>query len=188
MLPRADPSPDSLSPTLEAIVTRYSAKVRWVARDCRLEPDEVDELFQAVRIKLWRLIERGERIAAEKPSYVQQTVMSAAVDLIRKRRSTEVPSSERRHAAAAEPVSPRDAGPDRTAERADLAERIGRALAELSETRRVVLRLYLAGYQIEEMARRLGWTEPKARNLLYRGLAELRQRLRLLGVTPEGDP
>jgi DNA-directed RNA polymerase specialized sigma24 family protein len=74
---------DTLSATLEAIVARYAAKVRWVARDCRLDPGEVGDLVQDLRIRLWRVIERGERIASEKPSYVHRMVMSAAVDLIR---------------------------------------------------------------------------------------------------------
>jgi hypothetical protein len=31
----------------------------------------------------------------------------------------------------------------------------------------------------------MGWTEAKARNLLYRGLADLRHRLEDAGVSPE---
>jgi RNA polymerase sigma-70 factor (ECF subfamily) len=193
MVPRVDPPAtpgDTLSATLDAIVARYAAKVRWVARDCRLDADEVDDLVQDLRIRLWRVIERGERIASEKPSYVHRMVMSAAVDLIRRRRGTEGSGGSGQgtgRSAAAEPAAPADSRPDRAAESADVVERVNRAIGELSDTRRPVVRMYLAGYQIEEMARRLGWTEPKARNLLYRGLAELRQRLTLLGVEPEGE-
>ncbi|MGH9199086.1 MAG: hypothetical protein ACRD1T_25575, partial [Acidimicrobiia bacterium] len=39
----------------------------------------------------------------------------------------------------------------------------------------------------QEIADLLGWSEPKARNLLYRGLKELRSRLRLLGIEYELD-
>jgi RNA polymerase sigma-70 factor (ECF subfamily) len=175
---------DQLSAAIEAIVARYAEKIRWIGRDCRLAPDEAEELLQDVRIRLWRVLERGERIAAEKPSYVHRTVMSAAVDLIRRRRDREIstPEIERPHTPPAPGPSPY-----RAAENADLAERISRALAELSETRRPVLRMYLAGYQIEEIAARLGWTEPKTRNLLYRGLEELRGRLVLLGVGGRDD-
>jgi hypothetical protein len=33
----------------------------------------------------------------------------------------------------------------------------------------------------------MGWTEPKTRNLLYRGLADLRERLTSMGIGPEVD-
>ena len=39
---------------------------------------------------------------------------------------------------------------------------------------RETARLYLQGYGSAEIARLTGWTEPRARNLLYRGLADLR--------------
>ena len=45
--------------------------------------------------------------------------------------------------------------------------------------------MYLAGYDREEIAELFGWTEAKTRNLLYRGLADLRARLADAGLTPE---
>ena len=37
--------------------------------------------------------------------------------------------------------------------------------------------MHLAGYSREEIAQLMGWSEAKTRNLLYRGLAELREQL-----------
>ncbi len=45
--------------------------------------------------------------------------------------------------------------------------------------------MYLAGYERREIADLLGWTEAKTRNLLYRGLADLRETLTTRGVRPE---
>jgi RNA polymerase sigma-70 factor (ECF subfamily) len=45
--------------------------------------------------------------------------------------------------------------------------------------------MYLAGYNSTEIGALMGWTEAKARNLLYRGLAELRERLAEVGLAPE---
>jgi RNA polymerase sigma-70 factor (ECF subfamily) len=42
--------------------------------------------------------------------------------------------------------------------------------------------MHLLGHPREEIARVMGWTEAKTRNLLYRGLAELRERLQAEGV------
>ena len=70
---------------------------------------------------------------------------------------------------------------------AELAEQIGEAVGRLADSRRSVVRMYLAGYGREEIADLLGWTEAKTRNLLYRGLADLRERLTSMGIGPEVD-
>lgn len=59
-------------------------------------------------------------------------------------------------------------------------------LERITPTRAPVARLYLAGYDRHEIARLMGWTEAKTRNLLYRGLADLRAELRKMGVDPGG--
>ena len=45
--------------------------------------------------------------------------------------------------------------------------------------------MYLAGYSGEEVTKMMGWSEAKTRNLLYRGLADLRERLKEMGITWE---
>ncbi len=45
--------------------------------------------------------------------------------------------------------------------------------------------MYLAGYSREEVAKVMGWSEAKTRNLLYRGLADLREQLKEMGITWE---
>jgi RNA polymerase sigma-70 factor (ECF subfamily) len=47
--------------------------------------------------------------------------------------------------------------------------------------------MHLAGYERHEIAELLGWTEAKTRNLLYRGLADLRQVLDSWGIGPGGN-
>jgi DNA-directed RNA polymerase specialized sigma24 family protein len=42
--------------------------------------------------------------------------------------------------------------------------------------------MHLQGYPREEIAELMGWTEAKTRNLLYRGLADLRDRLTEQGI------
>ena len=44
--------------------------------------------------------------------------------------------------------------------------------------------MHLVGYIRKEIARLMGWTEAKTRNLLYRGLGDLRQELKGRGVSP----
>ena len=67
-----------------------------------------------------------------------------------------------------------------------MVSQILEAVAGLPEARRVPVRMHLAGYSRNEIAAALGWSEPKTRNLIYRGLADLRERLLARGIGPEG--
>ena len=67
----------------------------------------------------------------------------------------------------------------------DLVAALDRALALLVSSRRAVVRMHLAGYPREEIADLMGWSESKTRNLLYRGLDDLRERLATMGIGPE---
>jgi RNA polymerase sigma-70 factor (ECF subfamily) len=64
----------------------------------------------------------------------------------------------------------------------ELAGQIERALQTMQPSRRPVVRMHLMGHTREEIAKLLGWSEAKTRNLLYRGLADLRERLLAEGV------
>jgi RNA polymerase sigma factor (sigma-70 family) len=109
--------------------------------------------------------------------------MSATLDLIRRRRAR--PEEDLEAAESADsPETPAAAGPDALYEQSELGERIDRAVDELDEPRNVVVRLHLSGYHREEIAQLLGWTEPKVRNLLYRGLEDLRASLIERGIGP----
>ncbi len=67
------------------------------------------------------------------------------------------------------------------------AARILAAVEDMPQARRTAVKLYLAGYRREEIARMLQWSEARTRNLIYRGLDELRDRLTALGLAPEGS-
>ena len=69
-------------------------------------------------------------------------------------------------------------------EAVELGRTVDRAMEDLHVTRRAVVRMYLAGYEREEIAALMGWSEAKTRNLLYRGLSDLRVRLAALGIGP----
>lgn len=183
--------PDAeLSNALEAVLERYHATVRRLARQRGLDEHEVEEVFQEVRIRLWKALGDPGRIATVKASYVHRTTLSAALDLIRRRREREDPleALEGRGAGPAGPTgfSPDSSTPDAELHRGRLRAAMSSALASLPERRRVPVRMHLSGYGILEIAGILGWTEPTARNLLYRGLADLRRELERLGITPRG--
>ena len=85
---------------------------------------------------------------------------------------------------AAPTLTDRAMRPDQVAQLSDLAAQIERAIETIHPSRRPVVRMYLAGYSSTEIGELMGWTEAKARNLLYRGLADLRERLTDIGLAP----
>ena len=180
------PGEDDVSAALEGALTSFGTMVRRVGWRHRLSDADVDELVQDVRIRLWRARGAGgggsEQIRDVTSSYVYRTAVSAALDLLRRRRAHHAeplePDDEPGEATrVSEPV-----GPAEELAQSELAEEIARAVETIAPARRPVVRMHLAGYPREEIAAMLGWTEAKTRNLLYRGLADLRERLTARGI------
>jgi RNA polymerase sigma-70 factor (ECF subfamily) len=179
---------DTTSPALERIIVRFGRMLHAVGRRRGLGDAELDELTQEVRVRLWRALGEGEKIRQVQTSYVYRAAMSAALDIVRRRRARAEAPLEGAEGDAidigAEAASTGER-PDTVLEQRELGERIDRAVGELSPPRDVVVRLHLSGYDRFEMAELLGWTEPKVRNLLYRGLGDLRALLLRQGIGPQ---
>ena len=178
------PAHDPLSAALERTLTTYDTLVRRVGYRHRLADHDVDELLQDVRLRLWRARGgdgEGEQIRLVSTSYVYRTAASAALDLLRRRRARRTDVSDELSALAGELAS-HAASPDDDLAARELAEEVARVVDTIVPARRPVVRMYLAGYPREEIAELLGWTEAKTRNLLYRGLADLREGLTERGI------
>ena len=65
---------------------------------------------------------------------------------------------------------------------AQLGEAVIECLQELAESRRRAVVLYLQDHSVPEIAELLGWDTKKASNSVYRGLEDLREKLRERGV------
>jgi len=174
---------DSLSGALDSVISRFSRMLRSVGRRRGLDDADLDEMEQEVRLRLWKALATSDRVRGAKTSYLYQTAMSATLDMIRRRRARPQEDLETMEAADS-PDVPVGAAPDVEFERSELAARIDHAIDELPEPRDVVVRLHLSGYHRNEIAELLGWTEPKVRNLLYRGLEDLRASLLARGIGP----
>src|SRR5215813_4906723 len=178
---------DSFSSELEAAVGRFAALVRRVGLQHRLSEADLEDVLQEVRIRLWRARSRprSEKTEQVSASYVYRVAVSATVDLLRRRRAR---GAEQTVAldSTEEPIA-QHSDPARSVEEAELFAQLARAIEAITPSRRPVVRMYLAGYSSEEVAKVMGWSEAKARNLLYRGLADLREQLRDMGVTGEAN-
>jgi RNA polymerase sigma factor (sigma-70 family) len=156
--------------------------VRQVGRRYRLDESAQDEVMQEVRIRLWRARGTSEQIDETNTSYVYRTASTAALDVIRRQRSRQADRHDALEEGGVALLAAPQPDPHQALEGSELADRVSRAIDAIPATRRPAVRMHLAGYPREEIAALMGWSEAKTRNLLYRGLADLRERLAGEGV------
>lgn len=173
----APPDDRALSAQLDEIVRRFSGSIRATSARYRLDPSDIGEAEQEVRIRLWRVCGNPENVSKLSASYLQRVVTTAVLDLLRRRR----------RAAMHDPVEdlPLPApgpGPDADIEAASLGNIVRAGVDALGLARRTVVKLHLEGYRRDEIEALLGWSEAKTRNLLYRGLSDLRAYLVARGI------
>lgn len=161
---------------------------RYCPRDMGLQ---FDDIVQEASIRLIRAL-RDEREIRDLASYAYRIAATTTIDAVRRARTRreeqlrvegETDEDDRGPHVIADPP---DRSPEREAERNELMRKIETALGRLAENRSRAVRLHLEGLTTAEIGGLLGWTEPKARNLVYRGLADLREALRAEGIDYEG--
>ena len=170
----------------QSLVEQYAGLLRaTISRVCPRQLGlQVEDIEQEARLKLWRAL-KSERTIESPASYVFKTAARATIDAIRRARARREeqlgPPPESGGSRDWEVVDPQ-ASPERQAERALVLEKVRECLGRLKAERRRALALHLQGFTTEEIGRLLGWTEPRARNLVYRGLKQLRDTLRGAGI------
>ena len=171
-----------VSRALHDLISRFDSFVRRTAARHGLMGSDLDDVVQDLRVRIWRSFGTATAIRNASAAYLSRAAISASLDIIRRRRagkSSGIPLD----AVADVSFVERRAGPEEHVAAADLSRAVHEALGLLAESRRAVVRMYLAGYDRFEIADLLGWTEGKTRNLLYRGLEDLRGILTARGIT-----
>ncbi len=138
---------------------------------------DADDLTQEIRLKLWKIIDNEKNIH-NPASYIKKVVESAVIDQIRKiRREEEVVISEKQKLISElEPRSVHYPDPP-----GSIREYIMKAADSLMESRKTVVKLYLLNMSLSEISAYLNYSQAKTRNLLYRGLADLKAILKEMG-------
>ena len=160
---------------LEALMSRYARLVRSVVgRVGGAAAAKVgDDIEQQVFLDIWRQLSAERRI--EHPSsYIYRAAVRETIRALKRERRHE-PAEELADSAAVE-ARP-DASPVVRLERHEARRGIHRALASLSEPRRRAVRKHLLGFSVGEIMAREGWSYNRARNLIARGMADLRRGL-----------
>ena len=175
----------------DRIIVEYGTLLRnAIARVCPRDLGiQLDDVEQEARLRLWNGI-KVEREIRDIPSYIYRVAMTTTIDAIRQARSRRekqlrTPGEEGDDASFTRPLVAGEPGPDRIAEGRMVLEKVEAILASFEPDRRRAVGLLLQGTSTAEIANLLQWSEPKARNLVYRGLRELRKRLRAQGIDYE---
>jgi RNA polymerase sigma factor (sigma-70 family) len=155
----------------EALVARYGRLIRdAVARATRRNATLADDVEQRVKIALWRKLEGPDPTIERPATYVYRCAVREAVRAV-----------QQEEARAAEPLNDELPAAGRAADQAlrdaERARALARTVATLSEDRRRAVSAHLAGFSVEEIMELTGWSYQKARNLIARGMADLRARL-----------
>lgn len=138
----------------------------------------VPDIEQEVRIALWKRLQQGGEIR-HPTAYVHKTALTTALAVVKRLRREEQLPEERDDPAPRDPPGPSEMAP---VEKRRWLEEV---LARLEEDPRRALSAYLAGFNHREVAELYGWTESRARHLIYRTLDRLRERMQEGG---DGEP
>lgn len=163
--------------------------IRVCPKDVGLQYDEIE---QEARLRLWRALE-SEREIQELSSYLYRIAVTATLDAIKRvkrKREEQMLLPEDGNADGNKEgnsipqvlmADPKQA-PDQALARQQLVNKVKEAMNRLPDNRRTAVGLHLEGLTTQEIADLLGWSEPKARNLVYRGLGDVRAYLQEAGV------
>ncbi len=174
-----------------AIVDEYAKFLRGVI--ARLCPNDLgiqaSDIEQEARLRLWRAL-LSERKISDLGSYIYKIAATATIDAIRRvkaRREEQLRPAEEKEEEPILLVSSPENSRERLAERQQISAKIRQALERLPDNRRRAVSLNLRGMTSQEIGDVMGWNEPKARNLTYRGLKDLGHELRAEGIECEID-
>jgi RNA polymerase sigma factor (sigma-70 family) len=166
------------SSAIDQLAGRYARLIRSVV--ARVAGDRAasvgEDVEQRVLVALWK-VTSGEQEIHHPSSYIYRTAVRETVRILRE---------ERRGEENLDDLAGRAHSPVRTPEELANARELGAqimaSLKGLSGERRRAVRAHLAGFSVNEMMEIFDWPYNKARNLIARGMADLRRELRERGV------
>lgn len=165
---------DEREAEFERILEKFSESIRAQVLSSPLLRSgvELEDILQEIRARLWKKL-GSEKKMAHLSSYIKKVVRSVVVDEVRKARTEERLLRRAIEEEKGVWMSPSGKEP----EREDLGLDLEKALGSLLESRRRAVKLFLFGLTVEEIAMVFHWSEDKTRNLVYRGLADIKKGL-----------
>jgi RNA polymerase sigma-70 factor (ECF subfamily) len=159
--------------TFERLVRRYGRLVsRVVAKAARGQAKGAEaDIEQRVMVGLWRQLSR-EQTVEHPSSYLYRAAVRETVRYLKEEsRRGQVALDEAVEQAAPLP------DPEQSLAAREQGRRLEAALERLLPERAVAVRAHLEGHEVQEIMKLHGWPYQKARNLIARGMADLREAL-----------
>ena len=125
-------------------------------------------------IELWRQVDREQKID-HPSSYLYRAAVRETVRVLRRELSREVVPDGVQEARGGESPYQSLAGKEQAAQVEECVE-------ALASDRQRAVRAHLSGFDVQEIMAMHGWPYQKARNLVARGMAELREALLQKGI------
>ena len=165
----------------EALVRDYGRLIRHaIRRAARADaPRLADDIEQTVLVALWQQVAR-EQVIDHPASYVYRAAVRETIRAIRR---------DRAQSARAEPdrgeVERVTTGttPEDDVRRREQRDLLRASLETLAPDRARAVKAHLSGFSVEEIMALCGWPYQRARNLIARGMADLRAALRERGIS-----
>lgn len=158
---------------LHALLDEYGHVIRRAIRRFAREGSglDLDDIEQDARIRVWRALSKQPELGCP-ASYLYRVAVTASLDAWRRLRARH----EEPLCARGEETTFVATGvcPERQAQQRQKVEQVRTVLGQLAINRRRAVALHLQGFTTAEIGRLRGWTEAKARNLVYRGLGDLK--------------
>ena len=173
-----------VDPELNAEVVRRTME-RAVAAVCpRWLCDRREDIVQVAMMKaLAATRKKGEQDRRVAGSYLWKVAYSATADEIRRHRARQAEvAMEAQALERSSPAGSHDPASDQEAR--EFGEAIRDCMGRSAPDRRVAVQFHLLGHGLAEIESLTDWNAKKVRNLVYRGLAELRKCLGGKGYTP----
>lgn len=173
-------APSPADERLAALVRDYGHLIaRAVARTGgQVVQNDRDDIAQAVRVALWKRL-ASEQTIDHPASYVYKAAVRETVRAVtRARNRGDVPLET----ATADAVAAPAPGPEAELEARERREALAAAIGTLTPERARAVKAHLAGFSVEELMQLRGWSYQRARNLIARGMADLRAQLRSRGM------
>lgn len=178
-LPTPDPVPN-VEARFQSLMEQYDRLIRSivarVGRRMGFRRDTFtlrEDIEQEIRLDLWKQVARGQMI--EFPAtYIYKATIRETLRALRRQAARAMDSLD------PESSSPnlRDPGdPYQIIIAKEKLALIVIGLRTLTPERQQAVQAHLAGFQFQEIMQRFGWTYQRARNLISRGMADLRKAL-----------
>lgn len=144
-----------------------------------------DDVYQEVSIRLIKVLE-SDREIENLSSYLYRTAANVIIDLARKNKrhlqDVALPGQDDDQESYQADLVSQDVEPEQQVLGVEVQQLVLEAIESLPESRRIAVKLRLQGYSVKEMAEITGWPFYKAENLSKRGMAALKDKLKLMNI------